>query len=1016
MKRPPHVNVKGLSRDIPMEDPPCSLQSRSTVASPAVGKERDTDTHTPRKPTLATTIVSDTPTADTALKQTVSESPTQRERNPTSVDAAKSREDTLLLKQKGGLNGASTNTNTNTNTNANTNANTSTATTSVSSRKRKNIMSTKTFNPTTPQNNPRTITKYQQAPPSENLLSDNVPTQVVSSHPQMENVNDNHNQGVTSSGSHYIQTNSPYNSHGAQPQNPHGTLHIPLQQSQPQPQPQPQSQSHTQGQPLTQTHMVYPVVSQVPNHIFATINHPLNSFQQYTPMNYNYPNVYSYNSFPRLNSIVEDPSLATAQRKSSVLPPHEFTNNMNVQPSNQNSSFIYNPNIPGTNPNHQNSMPLLYGTNVYPKLSFDQGLSNYYGFSDTSINPGFSRDYSISESTERLSSSDKTKSSNLSSQNQQFVYDSYLNTNGTNDLISIRRPSEHLDPFFAANLQNPSNSNNSRKNRNSISSNFLIPAGSFSINPTQNSNGSISFMPGHSASNSRRNSFFFRRFPSIAQFPQEFSTQEVDNFLKREGSQDILDQASLFPPSSYTNANANVNANVDAHSIINSNANANANANANTKVTTQQKYGSQVSTFSRTSTGSLSQYHTNSASQSRANSNTNTNTNPNSNPGSNRSSATPVAADATDVEKNPNNTTQLFSLQHQVYPNMLSIQQDQYLQIQQNKRQQNDKLSTRKKVGRRIEENENGEENAKKGKGKDERFGLVGDLGDSTPSPNKGKRSFESNFKIKKATKRRKVNKNDVHLKAEEENNAEKPLIGATKVDQLMLIIQARQNGVCGDIKQADDGRIIKTDENGNEENSILPNADELVGGVEKTSVKADKSHECKYCHKKFTQNTHLDVHLRSHMGVKPYKCEYCNKKFTQGGNLRTHMRLHTGEKPFSCDKCGKKFSRKGNLQAHLLTHENLKPYVCKFDGCEKGFTQLGNLKAHQNRFHLDKINELFNKLAVMGQNNQSIDDLPEKERDLLNYFSSLYKNLNKGIKGRGKSNKSEQNNPGQTN
>lgn len=630
------------------------------------------------------------------------------------------------------------------------------------------------------------------------------------------------------------------------------------------------------------------------------------------------------------------------------------------------------------------------------------------------------------ESTERLSSSDKTKSSNLSSQNQQFVYDSYLNTNGTNDLISIRRPSEHLDPFFAANLQNPSNSNNSRKNRNSISSNFLIPAGSFSINPTQNSNGSISFMPGHSASNSRRNSFFFRRFPSIAQFPQEFSTQEVDNFLKREGSQDILDQASLFPPSSYTNANANVNANVDAHSIINSNANANANANANTKVTTQQKYGSQVSTFSRTSTGSLSQYHTNSASQSRANSNTNTNTNPNSNPGSNRSSATPVAADATDVEKNPNNTTQPFSLQHQVYPNMLSIQQDQYLQIQQNKRQQNDKLSTRKKVGRRIEENENGEENAKKGKGKDERFGLVGDLGDSTPSPNKGKRrlensgqstnSFESNFKIKKATKRRKVNKNDVHLKAEEENNAEKPLIGATKVDQLMLIIQARQNGVCGDIKQADDGRIIKTDENGNEENSILPNADELVGGVEKTSVKADKSHECKYCHKKFTQNTHLDVHLRSHMGVKPYKCEYCNKKFTQGGNLRTHMRLHTGEKPFSCDKCGKKFSRKGNLQAHLLTHENLKPYVCKFDGCEKGFTQLGNLKAHQNRFHLDKINELFNKLAVMGQNNQSIDDLPEKERDLLNYFSSLYKNLNKGIKGRGKSNKSEQNNPGQTN
>ena len=225
-----------------------------------------------------------------------------------------------------------------------------------------------------------------------------------------------------------------------------------------------------------------------------------------------------------------------------------------------------------------------------------------------------------------------------------------------------------------------------------------------------------------------------------------------------------------------------------------------------------------------------------------------------------------------------------------------------------------------------------------------------------------------------------------------------RPLVGATKVDQLMLIIQARQKGVCGNIEQSEDGNI--------DEENILPNPVELVGGVEKTSLKGDKSHQCKYCQKKFTQSTHLDVHLRSHMGVKPYKCEFCDKRFTQGGNLRTHMRLHTGEKPFKCDICDKQFSRKGNLQAHLLTHDNSKPFICRFDGCNKGFTQLGNLKAHQNRFHLDTINELFNKLAQLGEGIGSYDSLPESEKELLDYFSSLYKNLNKGIKGRGKARK----------
>ncbi|ANZ75687.1 BA75_03108T0 [Komagataella pastoris] len=231
-------------------------------------------------------------------------------------------------------------------------------------------------------------------------------------------------------------------------------------------------------------------------------------------------------------------------------------------------------------------------------------------------------------------------------------------------------------------------------------------------------------------------------------------------------------------------------------------------------------------------------------------------------------------------------------------------------------------------------------------------------------------------------------------------NETVRPLVGATKIDQLMLVIQARNKGITKPIARAPDGSII-------EDETVIPKVNDLVGGIEKPHSKGSKQHECPHCFKKFTQATHLEVHIRSHIGLKPYACEYCGKRFTQGGNLRTHLRLHTGEKPFECNTCHKKFSRKGNLQAHRLTHENFKPFVCKLDDCNKTFTQLGNLKAHQNRFHFESLNMLTTKLASLSASGEedlqtAFNKLPQQERELLEYFSNLYKNLNRGIRGRG--------------
>ncbi|RKP28729.1 hypothetical protein METBISCDRAFT_1429, partial [Metschnikowia bicuspidata] len=234
-----------------------------------------------------------------------------------------------------------------------------------------------------------------------------------------------------------------------------------------------------------------------------------------------------------------------------------------------------------------------------------------------------------------------------------------------------------------------------------------------------------------------------------------------------------------------------------------------------------------------------------------------------------------------------------------------------------------------------------------------------------------------------------------------------RPLLGATKVDQLMLVIQAQKKGNIQAIHQKPDGNIVTLDAA-----PLVPFLAELGVAEPKTSEedgarkednnkrKNGKALQCSYCGKVFTRSTHLEVHVRSHIGYKPYQCSVCLKRFTQGSNLQTHKRLHTGTKPFSCSVCNRSFSRKGNLAAHILTHKKVKPYKCELDGCDKLFTQLGNLKSHQNRFHLLTLNRLTHTLAIMGSDDLAL--LPPEEKLLLEYFAKLYKNLNKGIRGRG--------------
>ncbi|XP_050437822.1 zinc finger protein 28-like [Adelges cooleyi] len=107
---------------------------------------------------------------------------------------------------------------------------------------------------------------------------------------------------------------------------------------------------------------------------------------------------------------------------------------------------------------------------------------------------------------------------------------------------------------------------------------------------------------------------------------------------------------------------------------------------------------------------------------------------------------------------------------------------------------------------------------------------------------------------------------------------------------------------------------------------------------------------KCNVCERKFSQQSSLKTHERTHTGETLFRCDVCEKKFSQKSNLKKHERIHTGEKPFRCDFCAKTFCLQCDLKKHERIHTGEKPFKC--DVCEKKFSQKSTLKTHE-RIHI---------------------------------------------------------------
>ena len=118
------------------------------------------------------------------------------------------------------------------------------------------------------------------------------------------------------------------------------------------------------------------------------------------------------------------------------------------------------------------------------------------------------------------------------------------------------------------------------------------------------------------------------------------------------------------------------------------------------------------------------------------------------------------------------------------------------------------------------------------------------------------------------------------------------------------------------------------------------------------------RPYECQKCFKDFKTVLDLDLHdKRVHLTVPEqykYVCQFCSKAFYDKAKHNRHEEaIHIKSGKYQCPECLSCSGSQNRLNIHMKTHQGIKDYMCNL--CGKAMTQRQSLKKHMITVH-DKL------------------------------------------------------------
>lgn len=148
-----------------------------------------------------------------------------------------------------------------------------------------------------------------------------------------------------------------------------------------------------------------------------------------------------------------------------------------------------------------------------------------------------------------------------------------------------------------------------------------------------------------------------------------------------------------------------------------------------------------------------------------------------------------------------------------------------------------------------------------------------------------------------------------------------------------------------------------------------------------------DRTHQCKYCSKRFASAKACKRHERIHTDTRPFSCTFCPRTFTRKDLLTTHTRCHSKEKPYICPLCNTGFARSDVRTKHIKTHvENGECTMAeakkKLGNVTVGLSPTQNLRKSQQQLQQQSpVPAIINQtpsIPITFQQTGSVSEIPE--------------------------------------